>query len=198
MLRIRHACLFSVLGTVVFSSTFLYSQGVPQQLPALAATRGATVALTPFELSPAKIGVSYAYALATNRRAEFRKARGNADWLTVSAEGVISGTPTEDPRQEVEITVYAYALDANGNREPEAPLGRTFTVRVQPNSCLSAASDSLAWCDDPKPVEIRPPKQERFSFEPQGITPKCTESEDPAECREKTFAAECNDPKGEG
>ena len=107
MLRIRHACLFSVLGTVVFSSTFLYSQGVPQQLPALAATRGATVALTPFELSPAKIGVSYAYALATNRRAEFRKARGNADWLTVSAEGVISGTPTEDTRQEVEITVYA-------------------------------------------------------------------------------------------
>lgn len=170
MLRIRHACLLSALTMTGCSSTLTYSQNVPRQVPAIAEAHSATVGLKPFELRPAKIGVPYMYALETNRRAQFEKADGNANWLTVTADGVLMGTPTGATPQKAEITVYAYALNVVGNREASAPLVRTFSVPVQPDNCLSNGSGSLAWCDDPQLDfdKVRPSRENRFSFAPQG------------------------------
>lgn len=190
MFRIPRACLASVFAASAFT-TLLNSQNVPQPLPVLASTHSTAVASRPFALSPARIGVPYAHALETNRRAQFEKAGGNADWLTVSPDGVLTGTPPEGSAQEAVITIYAYALNDAGNREPEAPLVRSFAVAVQPNDCLSAGAGSLAWCDDPPPGRdgLRPSKEERFAFELQGIE---TSRESLEDKRQADFVQDCN------
>src|ERR1022692_3905828 len=59
------------------------------------------------ELSPAKAGALYAYALETNKPAEFRKVKGSAEWLSVTRDGILTGTPDEHSLARTEITVEA-------------------------------------------------------------------------------------------
>ena len=63
----------------------------------------------PHELNSARIGQPYAYALETSRRAYFEKIGGNATWLSVTAEGVLIGTPSRNASTKSTITVRAYS-----------------------------------------------------------------------------------------
>jgi hypothetical protein len=50
----------------------------------------------PIELSAAIVGERYEHALKTSSPARFSKSSGNAPWLTVTTDGVLTGAPGSD------------------------------------------------------------------------------------------------------
>jgi hypothetical protein len=136
------------------------------------------------ELRPAKIGSFYQHKLETNRSAVFKKC-GGADWLEVSPDGLLAGTPPDDAPVWNAVIVYATPLDYRGNPERgHKPVSRTFVVPVQPDDCAAHDDADLAWChegkldpDVPIPVadecaagpEQRPSKKARIAFQPNEI-----------------------------
>lgn len=137
-------------------------------------------AQAPTELRPARIGAVYALALDTNRPAKFEKSGGNAEWLRVTEDGILTGKPDPDAPPASEITVTARALAADGNIDTTvAPLTRAYLVRVIANPCAAADSDPLAWCDaqattaapPPAPSKAAPPPSpgSRFAFSPLNL-----------------------------
>jgi len=128
--------------------------------------------IEPLELSPAKIGVPYAYALETSRPAYFEKAGGNAAWLIVTAEGVLTGTPPGDAPPKSEIIVYAHPFDPQGNVENRR-FSRTFVVPVQKNPCTLGNHGDFRWCSD-ETARRQQSSGDRFGFAP--AEPDCNDS----------------------
>lgn len=118
----------------------------------------------PIEISAARIGAVYAYALETSLPAHFAKAKGNAEWLTVTREGILTGTPTPGAPATSEITVEA---SLKGSR-----IQRTFIVPVLPADCPARGSSVLAWCSDlgADPQAWRPEPEQRFAFQPREVS----------------------------
>jgi hypothetical protein len=126
------------------------------------------------DLPPAQIGAVYAHPLATNRPAYFEKSAGDAAWLTVNHDGVLTGTPPSDAPPRAGITVTAYALDASGHPDVVAePLVRSFVVPVEKNSCAAAYGSPLVWCNAPAaaPAADPPQKSPQPVFSPKNLAP---------------------------
>jgi hypothetical protein len=99
----------------------------------------------PFPLNSATIGRLYAYTIETSRPARFTKVTGNADWLTVTPDGVLTGKPAEDAPPNTEITVEASWQDK--------ALQRSFTVPVNPAPpCALGGTDEFHWCEPDNPT----------------------------------------------
>ena len=118
------------------------------------------------ELSPARIGAVYAHALGTSKPAHFAKVGSNSAWLSVTPEGVLTGTPDGRAPVKTEITVEA---SWRGHA-----LRRSFVVPVRPSGCARGDSDIFAWCDDERAdAEGRPllPEMRRDNVDgPQEVT----------------------------
>lgn len=125
------------------------------------------------DLPAAKIGNVYAHALATNRPSYFEKSAGNAAWLTVTRDGVLTGTPPSDAPPRAEITVNAYPLDDSGRPDLRAePLVRSFLVPVQNDGCATGPGVPFAWCDAvPAAPGGDPPQSSPPVFSPQNVAP---------------------------
>ena len=120
----------------------------------------------PHDLPAAKSGQPYAYALETSQPATFVKLNGDADWLTVSSDGLLSGTPRDEQRF-VTITVRATPLESSDGKKE---LIRTFRLEVKANLCRENSHGGFAWCDSTALMaQQRPVNRERFSFEPSPI-----------------------------
>jgi hypothetical protein len=100
----------------------------------------------PVELPHAIAGKPYAYALETNKPAHFIKAGGNADWLKITREGVLTGTPPNDRSGLGLIEVEAQGW-AGDDRAGSEVLRGWFAVPVEASNCVGDATDQLAWCD---------------------------------------------------
>lgn len=108
----------------------------------------------PVELRVATVGEHYEHALKTSKPARFIKASGNAPWLSVTANGVLTGTPGSDAPGMSEITVDAFPLDATGNPSSGSePFRRTFVVPVRIMACATRNKDEFSWCDE---SEVQP------------------------------------------
>lgn len=119
------------------------------------------------DLPAAPAGAVYAHALEINRPAYFEKTAGNADWLTVTHDGILTGRPHSGDPRRAEITVTAYPLDASGHRDLSAkPLVRSFVVPVEENRCMSGGGQPLAWCDA-APDAGPPQNAPRSAFSPK-------------------------------
>lgn len=109
----------------------------------------------PVELGAATVGEHYEHALKTSRPARFVKFSGNAPWLSVTVDGVLTGTPRSDAPAMSEIVVDAYPLDATGGSGPE-PLRRTFIVPVRMMACTPSNNNEFSWCDEKEPQPDAP------------------------------------------
>lgn len=131
---------------------------------------------TTTELSPARIGSVYAYAIQANHAAHFTKVDGNSAWLSVTPDGILTGTPNPDAAKTAEITVEA-------SWQGQA-LRRSFVLQVLPFGCRTEAV--LGWCDEE--AEPRGPAgdqgesaktaaeavPERFAFQARELGPNLT------------------------
>jgi len=122
------------------------------------------------ELSPAKIGQLYAYAIQTTEPASFERLAGGNNWLTVTPQGLLTGTPPANASGVTTIFVCAHADNSPRTGKCEGnDLEGYFVVRV--NSCAANNAEELAWCDE-EPAR-RPSHEERFEFKPDN--PKSTD-----------------------
>lgn len=117
----------------------------------------------PVELPSATTGRLYAYALETNKPAHFVKSGGNADWLRVTPEGVLAGTPSSEAPA---VSVIAVEALADGRGSDSVSLHGWFVIRVQTNSCVGGGTEELEWCDGGAAVPQRPAKNKPLAFGP--------------------------------
>lgn len=104
---------------------------------------------SPVVLSAATVGEHYEHALKTTKPARFIRSSGNAPWLAVTAEGVLTGTPGSDAPAMSEITVDACPLDSTCDSGPRRDaLRRTFVVPVRMIACASRNKNEFSWCDE--------------------------------------------------
>jgi hypothetical protein len=108
-------------------------------------------------LNPAATGRLYTYTIETTQPAIFNKVSGNADWLTVTRDGVLRGTPDKNAPAKSEITVEAFWQGP--------PLRRTFVIPVYAQ-CLGGRDEVFAWCDGERPGEdgVRPNHNDGIAF----------------------------------
>ena len=119
----------------------------------------------PVQLPAAKTGQPYAYALETNRPADFEKLGGEPAWLKVTPDGVLTGTPPPGARPVSTISVGAWVIDASG-RKSGRRITRDFVLKVEPNPCRRESGADLMWCDAVS-VGVRPSRGVEFAFQPE-------------------------------
>lgn len=91
------------------------------------------------QVNAATVGHLYAYTIATTRPARFEKSGGNAGWLSITPEGMLTGTPDRAAPAKSEIQVKATSAEG-------AMISRIFIIPVyQP--CGEGGGEVLAWCD---------------------------------------------------
>ena len=115
----------------------------------------------PKELPAANTGEVYAYALQASRPARFVKTGGNAAWLEVTPEGVLTGRPRSDSPKISVIEVAALTTEGGGDEEP---LRGSFVVRVVAGNCAGAGM-GLTWCEDREETALRVLREGRPSKE---------------------------------
>lgn len=160
-MRIRYIRHLFVITAGLLSPSMFLGQNARTQAVRFGIADCGSPDSKPVELPSAKVGVPYAFALETNLAAHFERVEGNADWLRVTDDGVIMGTPPAGALKESEITVCAHFDHVAGNRDR---LVRTFIVPLQPDRCSGSDFDALSWCDS---EAIRPSKGQRFAFAPE-------------------------------
>lgn len=116
-------------------------------------------------LSSATVGRLYAYVIETSKPALFTKIGGNADWLLVTPDGLITGTPAEGAPVISDITVEASWQGVT--------LRRSFVIPVQPRTSCDAGSGRFTWCDQPTSSGVQDPVDPPVSANP----PKCMQDE---------------------